>query len=150
MSKMSTSDKYFGSHEVHHRQETTSGGSDRNFGLVFATVFALIGVFSWYRSGIHWYWWLGAAGLCAAVALATPKLLSPLNRLWTKLGLLLFMVVSPMMLAIVFFLCVMPIGLLLRLLGKDVLHLKRQPHSESYWIERAPPGPKPDTLANQF
>lgn len=79
-----------------------------------------------------------------------PKLLGPLNRAWTKLGLLMFMVISPVVLGFLFYLCIMPTGITLRLLGKDLLSLKLNPKAKSYWIARAPPGPKPDSLANQF
>ena len=69
--------------------------------------------------------------------------LRPLNRLWLKFGLLLHKVVNPIVMALVFFGTVLPTGLIMRVLGKDLLRLKRQPDANSYWIERRPPGPAP-------
>lgn len=144
------SDKFFGSHELTSREEQVTGGTDRGFGLVFACVFCLVAAFSWYRQGATWPWWLGAASAFGVAALAWPQILSPLNRAWTRFGLLLFTVMNPIVLGIVFFLCVAPMGLALRLFGKDLLSLKMKPEADSYWINRAPPGPKPDSLSNQF
>ena len=80
--------------------------------------------------------------------LAVPKLLHPLNMLWTKLGLLLGRIVTPVVMFLVYAISVVPIGLLLRLFGKDLLRLK--PADSSYWIDRSPPGPPPESLKDQF
>lgn len=90
-----------------------------------------------------------AAGFLAA-ALFHPGWLRSLNRLWFRFGMLLHAVVNPLIMALVFFVAVAPIGLLMRVLGKDPLRLKREPTAKSYWIERRPPGPEPDSLRNQF
>ena len=84
------------------------------------------------------------------LAIARPMILAPLNHLWLKLGLLLYKVVNPLVMALMFYLTILPTGLLMRLLRKDPLHLKRDPQACSYWIERRPPGPVPDTMRNQF
>jgi hypothetical protein len=84
------------------------------------------------------------------VALSVPRVLALPNRLWTKVGLVLFKVVSPVVLALVFYVTVTPINLLLRLLGKDILGLGWKRDDSTYWIARNPPGPAPDTLKNQF
>jgi hypothetical protein len=76
--------------------------------------------------------------------------LSPLNRLWLRFGLLLHKIVSPLVLGIMFFLVITPIGLLMRAVGKDLLRLKFDKRSSSYWIERLPPGPPPESLKDQF
>jgi len=86
----------------------------------------------------------------ALVALVKPALLSGLNRLWMKLGLLLGKVVSPIALGILFYAVITPIGLIIRLTGKDPLRLKFDPDAESYWIPREPPGPPPGSMNNQF
>jgi hypothetical protein len=99
---------------------------------------------------VRWPWWLGAAVLLGSVALLRPSLLAPFNRLWTKFGLLLFAVVSPVVLAIVYYGCVTPIGWVVRLTGKDLLRLRYEPNAQSYWITREPPGPPPASLKNQF
>jgi hypothetical protein len=90
-----------------------------------------------------------AAGFLA-VALVRPSLLSPLNRLWFMFGLLLHKIVTPVIMGLIFFLTVTPTGLIMRLSGRDPLRLRRDPEAKTYWIEREPPGPDPETMRNQF
>jgi hypothetical protein len=143
-------DKYFGSHEIQSREEVIKGSSDRSFGIVFAVFFALVAAISWYSGGAHWTWWLTGSVLFALVALVYPRVLGPLNRLWMKFGLLLAAVISPIMLGIIFYLCITPIGYLMRLLGKDPMRLRFDSQADTYWIKREPPGPPPESLKNQF
>lgn len=143
-------DRYFGSHEALRRDEVTKTSSDRSFGLVFAGFFALLGALGlWYGSG-WWPIWVGLAVVMLVLALAAPKVLAPFNWVWTKFGLLLHAIVSPTILGIVFYVCITPIGFLMRLSGKDPLRLRHEPEAESYWIKRIPPGPQSDTFKNQF
>ena len=67
-----------------------------------------------------------------------------------KFGLLLAAIISPVMLGLVFYLCITPIGFLMRLFGKDPLRLRLEPEADTYWIRREPPGPPPESLKNQF
>jgi hypothetical protein len=90
------------------------------------------------------------AAVFLAAALVFPSALGPLNRLWLKFGLLLHKIVSPVVLGIMFFLVITPIGLFLRARGKDPLRLKPNRQSKSYWIERVPPGPAPESIKDQF
>ena len=138
------------SHESYERIEDIQGSSDRSFGLVFATVFALIGVvpFLFGKGVVVWALIVGAAFL--ALALLVPKVLAPLNRIWLRFGLLLHRIVSPIVLAFMFFVVITPIGLLMRALGKNPLRLSFDPEVESYWIKRSPPGPAPESLKDQF
>ena len=85
-----------------------------------------------------------------AAALVWPGVLAPLNRLWTRFGLLLHRLVSPLVLGVMFFLVITPMGLVMRALGKDPLRLQRDRAARTYWIDRQPPGPAPDSLNNQF
>jgi Saxitoxin biosynthesis operon protein SxtJ len=143
-------DQYFGSQELHGRNEVAQPSSDRGFGYVFAGFSALLAALSLYNGGTHWPYWLAAGVMFALVAFLQPGLLAPLNRLWAKLGLILFAVVSPVTLAIVYYGCITPIGWLMRLTGKDPLRLRFEPEAKSYWVSRQPPGPAPDSLMNQF
>ena len=130
--------------------ERIEGSSDRGFGVVFACVFAIIGFWPLVSGeGVVW-WCLALAAAFLAVALVRPGLLAPLNRLWTQFGLLLSKVVNPLVMALVFFVTVTPIGVAMRALGKDPLRLRFEPDAESYWIARQPPGPAPETMKNQF
>lgn len=137
-------------HESFDRAEGTSGSSNRSFGLVFAVVFAIVALLPLLGGGPPRMWSLGIAAVFAVLAFALPRVLAPLNRLWLKFGLLLHRIVNPVVLGIMFFLVVTPTGLLMRLFGKDPLRLKREPSAASYWIERTPPGPKPESLGDQF
>ncbi|MGB8328889.1 MAG: SxtJ family membrane protein [Polyangiales bacterium] len=137
-------------HESYHRTEEVVGSSNRSFGLVFAVVFAIIALLPLFHGGGVRLWSLGVGALFAGLAFAAPQVLAPLNRLWLKLGLLLHKIVNPIVLGIMFYLVVTPTGLIMRLLGKDLLRLKRDPVVQSYWIERTPPGPKPESLGDQF
>jgi hypothetical protein len=143
-------DKYFGAHEFQAREEVVKTSSERSFGLVFAGFFALLGALSLYHGGTRWYYWLPVAALFAVLAYAAPSVLAPLNRLWAKFGHLLHMVISPLLLGLLFYGCVTPIGFLMRLTGKDPMRRKFEPAAKSYWIIREPPGPAPETFKNQF
>ena len=124
--------------------------SDRALGFVFAAVFLAIGVYPWLFSGTVRPWALILGGTFAATALVLPSLLAPLNRVWTRFGMLLHKLMSPIILGIMFFLVITPMGIVMRWLGKDPLRLHFEPDQPSYWLERTPPGPKPDTFSDQF
>lgn len=143
-------DKYFGSHEFQGRAEVAKTSSNRNFGLVFAAFFALLGVLGLWHGTARWPMWFGLAALMLVLALAVPKILSPLNWIWNKIGLLLHAVLSPIVLGVLFFVCITPIGYLMRMTGNDPLRRRYDPVAESYWITRDPPGPQHDTFRNQF
>ena len=137
-------------HEAFDRVEEAGIGSNRSFGAVFATVFGLIGAFGLWRGTAAWPYWLGAAAVFAIVTLFAPAVLAPLNRLWMRLAIALSKVTTPVVMAVLFFGTVLPTGLVMRLLGKDPLRLKWDAKASSYWIERSPPGPPPDSLKDQF
>ena len=138
------------SHENFDRDYAVKSSSNRQFGLVFAAVFALIAAWPLLHGRPARWWSLAVAGAFLLLALLVPVVLGPLNRLWFRLGLLLHAVVSPVVLGLVFFSTVTPIGLLLRLLGKDSLRRKFEPDAATYWIERTPPGPSGDSMPLQF
>jgi hypothetical protein len=137
-------------HEDLSREQQIEGSSDRSFGLVFAGVFLVVAFLPLFHREFPRWWALGVTVLFAFVAIWRPALLAAPNRLWTKLGLLLAKVVSPVALGILFYCALAPIGALVRLTGKDPLRLKLDPGTDSYWIEREPPGPPPDSMTNQF
>jgi hypothetical protein len=139
-------------HEDLSRTEEVKGSSDRSFGLVMAAFFALMAfspLLHKANTGVRW-WALVPAAAFLVLALLWQRPLRPLNWLWLQFGLLLYKLVSPVALGILFYLAVAPTGLLMRALGKDPLHLKRDPAAPSYWIMRAPPGPTPESMKNQF
>lgn len=139
-----------GAHEHRKPPPPARGGSDRGFGVLVTVVFAVIGCWPLLRDGTPRWWALGIAAGALAIALAAPRWLAPLNRLWFRFGMLLHRVASPVVMGVVYFGVVTPTGLLMRLFGKDPLRLKRDPAAQTYWIDRDPPGPPRDSMANQF
>jgi predicted membrane metal-binding protein len=145
-------------HEPSSQGHGVKMGSDRSFGLVFAAVFALIGV--WPALKLGWIprldpaslrlWALAIAGAFLGLAFAAPALLGPLNRLWFAFGLLLGKVMTPVVMGLLYALTIVPTGLIMRLRGRDLLHLEIDRARKSYWIVREPPGPARGSMSNQF
>ncbi len=126
---------------ISHRK--VAAGSNRSFGVVFAVVFALLGL-------LFHFGWLAVAAAFAVMAFFTPAWLAPLNRLWFRFGMLLHHVVNPIVMGFLFFVVILPIALLVRAFGKDPLRLKRDAQASTYWIAREPPGPAPGSMRKQF
>lgn len=124
--------------------------AERSFGIVFATVFMLVGLWPLLAGATPRWWALAIAGAFLFAGLALPRILRPLNSVWLRFGLLLHRITSPVILAMLFYLTVLPTGLVMRALGKDLLRLRFDRNARSYWIERSPPGPEPESLRNQF
>ena len=122
-------------------------GSNRSFGIVFFIVFVLIATYPLINQGEVRIWFLIISFLFLFLGLLNSKILTPLNKLWFRFGLFLGKIISPIIMAVIFFLVVTPIGLLMRLFGKDVLNLKLNKKKSSYWIEKV--GPK-SKMKNQF
>ncbi|MEI7806008.1 MAG: hypothetical protein WCI56_11825 [Hyphomicrobiales bacterium] len=137
-------------HESFSHNETVVRGSERSFGIVMAAAFALVALVNYWHDGRIWPWPAGIGAVFIAVAVVRPAALKPLNWVWFKFGLLLHAVVNQVVMGLLFFLTVLPTGLTMRAMGKDLLRLKREPHSDSYWIVRRPPGPAPETMKDQF
>jgi hypothetical protein len=138
-------------HEDFTRAAEVEGSSDRSFGLVIAAFFALIAVLPAVHgplAAVRW-WAVAVAAIFLAMALWWSAALRPLNRLWQKLGLLLSKIVSPIVLALLFYAVMAPVGMLMRALGTDPLRLRRGAGT-SYWIARQPPGPAPQSMKDQF
>jgi Saxitoxin biosynthesis operon protein SxtJ len=125
-------------------------GSNRSFGLVFGGFFVLVALLPPIHGGSVRLWALAVAAAFFAAAFFAPRLLQPLNRAWFRLGLLMHHVVNPVIMAVMFYGAILPMALLVRALGKDLLRLKRDPKADSYWIEREPPGPAPGSMSKQF
>ena len=120
--------------------------SNKNFGIVFFIVFLIVGLYPLINSENIRIWSLIISSIFLVFGLLNSKILTPLNKLWFKFGILLGKIISPFVMGIIFFLVVTPIGLIMRLLGKDVLNLKYS-KNKSYWIEKK--GPK-SKMKNQF
>ena len=137
-------------HERLVADEVVSGSSNRSFGFTFAIVFTIVALWPLVRGRSVRVWALIAAAAFLLAALALPRVLAPLSQLWLKFGLFLHACISPMIMGLVFYTTVTPIGLVRRLLGQDPLRLRFDSGAVTYWIERHPPGPAPDTMPRQF
>lgn len=111
-------------------------GSERSFGFVFATVFALIGLYPLLNAGEVRLWSIGVAVAFALVAVVLPRLLRPLNVVWFKFGMLLGRVVAPLVMILLFFLVFTPTGLVMRAFRRDLLKLRFDRSLDTYWISR--------------
>ena len=120
--------------------------SNRSFGIVFFFVFLLIAVYPLIKNQDIRLWSLTVSVVFLILGIFNSKILNPLNKLWFKIGIFIGKIVSPLIMGIIFFLVVTPIGLLMRLLGKDLLNLKFN-NNKSYWIEKD--GPK-SKMKDQF
>lgn len=137
-------------HENFRRDEATRTGSNRTFGLLFFVVFLLIALWPLFKGRPVHGALLGVALAFLGTALVVPVWLAPLNRLWMKFGDLLHRIVSPVILGIMFFGVITPVGFLLRLAGKDLLRTRFDREAGSYWIRREPAGPEPSSMKRQF
>jgi len=111
--------------------------SNRSFGLVFFFVFLLIGLWPLHNDGTIRLWSIFISITFLFLGAVNSKLLIPLNKLWFKLGITLGNIVSPIVIAIVFFTVVTPIGLFMKMLKKDLLNLKYNKEKKTYWIKRS-------------
>ena len=120
--------------------------SNRSFGIVFFIVFLIISLYPLAYNGEIRLWSLVISLIFLILGLINSKILLPLNKIWFKFGIFLGKIISPLIMGIIFFLVVTPIGFIMRIFGKDVLNLKYN-KNESYWIEKNTPKSK---MKNQF
>jgi predicted membrane metal-binding protein len=137
-------------HENLQRSQHIEGSSDRGFGLVFAAFFALIAAWPLVHAQAPRWWAFVLAISFAVIAAARPAILNHANRLWTRFGVALGNIVGPIAVGVLYYAIVVPLGLVMRLAGKDPLRLTFDATAQSYWIARRPPGPPPGSLTNQF
>ena len=121
-------------------------GSNKSFGIVFFVVFLIIATYPLIDGDKFRLWSLIISIIFLLLGLANSKLLNPFNKLWFKFGIFLSRIISPLVMGVIFFLVVTPIGLVMRLINKDILNLKFNNNS-SYWIKKTEPKSK---MKNQF
>ena len=120
--------------------------SNRNFGIVFFVVFLIISLWPLLSQNDVRIWSLVISGIFLILGLINSKLLLPLNKIWFKFGILLGNFIAPIVMGIVYFMVVTPTGLIMRLLGKDLLNLKKN-NKDTYWIDKDNSN---NDLKNQF
>ena len=121
-------------------------GTNKSFGIVFFLFFSIVSVFPLFKDGNIRIWSLIIAIIFLILGLLNSKILTPLNKIWFKLGILLGSFVSPIVMGVVFFVIVTPTSLIMKVLGKNLLNLKRD-NKRTYWIERSKIKSK---MKNQF
>ena len=120
--------------------------SNRSFGIVFFIVFLLIALYPIIIGQNVRLWSLAISLVFLVLGIANSPILTPFNKLWFKFGILLGKFISPLIMGMIFFFVVTPIGLIMRSFGKDLLNLKYN-KDKSYWIKKS--GPK-SKMKNQF
>jgi hypothetical protein len=122
----------------------------RNFGLLMAGVLLLAGGWLWWMSAASWPWLLGGAALLGVIGLVLPMVLKPIYRAWMIFALMMGWVMTRVILTLVYFLVVTPIGYLGRALGEQFLHLKRSDESDTYWVRKTGPPRQKSDYERQF
>ena len=121
-------------------------GTNKSFGIVFFLFFIIVSVFPLFKEGNIRTWSLIIAIIFLILGLLNSKILTPLNKIWFKFGIVLGGFISPIVMGIVFFVIVTPTALIMKVLGKNLLNLKRD-NKKTYWIEESKIKSK---MKNQF
>jgi hypothetical protein len=121
--------------------------SNRNFGLVFFFIFLVVSIWPLTHNESPRIWSAIISLAFLILVLTRSKLLTPLNRLWAKFGIILGSIIAPIVMGVVFFLVVTPIGLVMKIIGKDLLSIKYDKKKETYWVKRDRPT---STMKQQF
>lgn len=137
-------------HEDLAREPEIESGSNRAFGLVMAAACSIISGIGLWAGTSHWPFWLAAAIAFAITAWLWPAVLAPLNRFWFRLGRLLHRIVNPLVMGLLFFVVITPVGLLMRLCGKRPLALEFERESTSYWLSRKESELQPGPMTKQY
>ena len=121
-------------------------GTNKSFGIVFFLFFLIVSIFPLFKDGNIRIWSLIIAIIFLVLGMFNSKVLTPLNKIWFKFGILLGSFVSPIVMGLVFFTIVTPTSLIMKVLGKNLLNLKKD-NKKTYWIERSKVKSK---MKNQF
>jgi hypothetical protein len=130
--------------------DSPHGSTDRFLGLLLSAFWGVVALAPLRRGGSIRAWALVLVGAFLVTSLIRPALLGPLNQMWQRLGLLLQKLTNPIVMAVLYFSTIVPFALIMRLMNRDVLRLKWDPCQTSYWIPRKPPGPRPESMKDQF
>ena len=129
------------------RYVSTEQSSEKSFGVVFSIVFLIVALYPLINSESLRIWALVVSIIFFLLAFLAPKILVLPNKLWFKFGLLIGSIVAPIVITLIFFITVLPTGLIMRLLGKDLLKQKLDKNTKSYWVKRSEPM---GSMKNQF
>jgi len=115
----------------------TPKSSEKSFGIVFSFVFFIVGIYPISGSGSLNYWAIAISIILLLMAYFSPKLLSFPNKFWFKFGIFLGSIIAPIVMALIFFVAVLPTGFIMRFFGKDLLNQKLNDKIETYWVQRS-------------
>lgn len=135
---------------THNQDEKAVLPSNRKFGLVFGGLFLVIGLIPWFAPMPHHLWPWVLSGIFFVLAWLFPRLLAPLNRIWMGFGDILHKITSPIILGLLFYVVLVPIGTIMRIVGKKPIPLEYDVIAETYWIKRVTPTSSTETFKNQF
>jgi hypothetical protein len=117
---------------------------------MFSAFWGVVAMAPLRRGGSIRAWAMVLAAAFLVTSLMRPTLLGSLNQWWQRLGQLLQKLINPVVMVVLYFSTVVPVALIVRMLSRDVLRLKWDPGETSYWISRKPPGPRPESMKDQF
>jgi hypothetical protein len=150
--RLSANTKIQGLHEDLRRDDVVAPPSEKSFGITFAVVFLLLALWLWLRKDLP-----SIAMVCGAASagflvtgLLAPAVLRPPNLVWLKFGLLLHKVINPLVMGLLFYGVFTPMGVVMRMGGKDFLRLEFRPGDNSYWLPRSDAGAPVSSMRNQF
>ena len=133
------------SEEISHSSIKVS--SEKSFGVVFSIVFLILAFYPLFKNEQLQLWALVVSFGLLFLAFFAPKILTIPNKLWFKFGILLGSIIAPIVMTVIFFITVLPTGLIMRIFGKDLLKLKLDKNAKSYWEVRLEPM---GSMKNQF
>lgn len=129
------------------KHSTIEESSPKSFGIVFSVVFLIVALYPLTKSEQIRLWSIVISSFFLIFAFIAPNLLKIPNRLWHRFGIFLGSIIAPIVMALIYFITVLPTGIIMRLLGKDLLKQKLDTNIKSYWIIRAEPI---GSMKNQF
>jgi hypothetical protein len=137
-------------HESLDDEDSTAGSSDRAFGLLFGALTGAMAALAAWRGRSSAFGWGIVAGMFFAATLFAPSLLSPFNRGWRRAALLLSGITTPIVMGLLFFAILTPVGVIMRLAGNDPLRLRFERGGSSYWLARTSQGYRQTSMTKQF
>ena len=118
------------------KKEQNKLPSNRSFGILFFLVFLIIGIYPLLKDGDLRIWSLIISTIFLILGLLNSSILYPLNKIWMKFGYLLGAIIAPIVMALIFFGVVTPTGIFMKIIGKDLLNLKKKKNKKTYWIKK--------------
>ena len=137
-------------HETLHDEDAAAGSTDRAFGFLFSAIAGVLAALAAWQGRRGALGWAVVAAGFLAVTLVAPPLLGPLNRAWRRLALLLSKFTTPLIMGLLFFVVIAPVGVIMRLAGKDPLRLRFERENASYWLARSSQGERQTSMTRQF